>query len=224
MNYYNKYIKYKNKYFKLKNKINNDNNNDTNDDLANYKISCKKIDTFNEGNIKIFINKLSIKYNPNDLKCLACLNLSMKNIVGELNEPKLFNLFGNLQELDLSHNKLNGNVDLLTFPSTLKKLNLSNNLFTGEFNNIDYLSNIEYLNISYNYLNFNFNKLFELEKLIYLDISHNNINYEIVSMIPGLENAEFVRYGVMHRNTFINSSKLTRLFLLFLYFYHLLDY
>ena len=29
-------------------------------------------------------------------------------------------------------------------------------------------------------------------------------------MIPGLENAEFVRYGVMHRNTFINSpGKLT---------------
>jgi predicted transcriptional regulator len=26
-------------------------------------------------------------------------------------------------------------------------------------------------------------------------------------MIPGLENAEFVRYGVMHRNTFINSTK-----------------
>ena len=24
-------------------------------------------------------------------------------------------------------------------------------------------------------------------------------------MIPGLENAEFVRYGVMHRNTYINS-------------------
>lgn len=30
----------------------------------------------------------------------------------------------------------------------------------------------------------------------------------VFSMIPGLENAEFVRYGVMHRNTFINSSKL----------------
>ena len=27
-------------------------------------------------------------------------------------------------------------------------------------------------------------------------------------MIPGLENAEFVKYGVMHRNTYINSSKL----------------
>ena len=27
-------------------------------------------------------------------------------------------------------------------------------------------------------------------------------------MIPGLQNAEFVRYGVMHRNTFINSPKL----------------
>ncbi|MGL6120921.1 MAG: methylenetetrahydrofolate--tRNA-(uracil(54)-C(5))-methyltransferase (FADH(2)-oxidizing) TrmFO [Fusobacteriaceae bacterium] len=30
----------------------------------------------------------------------------------------------------------------------------------------------------------------------------------VFSMIPGLENAEFVRYGVMHRNTFINSTKL----------------
>ena len=27
-------------------------------------------------------------------------------------------------------------------------------------------------------------------------------------MIPGLENADFVRYGVMHRNTYINSPKL----------------
>lgn len=30
----------------------------------------------------------------------------------------------------------------------------------------------------------------------------------VFSMIPGLEKAEFVRYGVMHRNTFINSTKL----------------
>ena len=27
-------------------------------------------------------------------------------------------------------------------------------------------------------------------------------------MIPGLQNAEFVKYGVMHRNTYINSTKL----------------
>lgn len=27
-------------------------------------------------------------------------------------------------------------------------------------------------------------------------------------MIPGLGNAEFVKYGVMHRNTYINSTKL----------------
>lgn len=27
-------------------------------------------------------------------------------------------------------------------------------------------------------------------------------------MIPGLRNAEFVKYGVMHRNTYINSTKL----------------
>ena len=29
----------------------------------------------------------------------------------------------------------------------------------------------------------------------------------VFSMIPGLQNAEFVRYGVMHRNTFINSPQ-----------------
>jgi len=30
----------------------------------------------------------------------------------------------------------------------------------------------------------------------------------VFSLIPGLENAEFVRFGVMHRNTFINSPQL----------------
>jgi methylenetetrahydrofolate--tRNA-(uracil-5-)-methyltransferase len=30
----------------------------------------------------------------------------------------------------------------------------------------------------------------------------------VFQMIPGLENAEFIRYGVMHRNTFIDSTKL----------------
>ena len=29
----------------------------------------------------------------------------------------------------------------------------------------------------------------------------------MLQLIPGLENAEIVRYGVMHRNTFINSPK-----------------
>lgn len=32
----------------------------------------------------------------------------------------------------------------------------------------------------------------------------------VFRMIPGLENAEFVRYGVMHRNTYINSTKLLK--------------
>jgi methylenetetrahydrofolate--tRNA-(uracil-5-)-methyltransferase len=32
----------------------------------------------------------------------------------------------------------------------------------------------------------------------------------VFSLIPGLENAEFVRFGVMHRNTFINSPKVLR--------------
>lgn len=31
---------------------------------------------------------------------------------------------------------------------------------------------------------------------------------KVFSLIPGLENAEFVKYGVMHRNTYINSSVL----------------
>ena len=30
----------------------------------------------------------------------------------------------------------------------------------------------------------------------------------VFQMIPGLEEAEFIKYGVMHRNTYINSSKL----------------
>ena len=33
---------------------------------------------------------------------------------------------------------------------------------------------------------------------------------EVLQLIPGLENAEIVRYGVMHRNTFINSPKVLR--------------
>ena len=32
----------------------------------------------------------------------------------------------------------------------------------------------------------------------------------VFGMIPGLEQAEFVRYGVMHRNTFLNSPRLMR--------------
>jgi methylenetetrahydrofolate--tRNA-(uracil-5-)-methyltransferase len=34
----------------------------------------------------------------------------------------------------------------------------------------------------------------------------------VFSLIPGMENAEFVRYGVMHKNTFINSPKLLNSF------------
>jgi methylenetetrahydrofolate--tRNA-(uracil-5-)-methyltransferase len=33
---------------------------------------------------------------------------------------------------------------------------------------------------------------------------------ELIQLIPGLENAEVVRFGVMHRNTFLNSPKLLR--------------
>jgi methylenetetrahydrofolate--tRNA-(uracil-5-)-methyltransferase len=33
---------------------------------------------------------------------------------------------------------------------------------------------------------------------------------EVLQLIPGLEHAEIIRYGVMHRNTFLNSPKLLR--------------
>jgi methylenetetrahydrofolate--tRNA-(uracil-5-)-methyltransferase len=33
---------------------------------------------------------------------------------------------------------------------------------------------------------------------------------EVLKLIPGLENAEIVRYGVMHRNTFINSPRMLK--------------
>jgi methylenetetrahydrofolate--tRNA-(uracil-5-)-methyltransferase len=37
-----------------------------------------------------------------------------------------------------------------------------------------------------------------------------NEQKRVFSMIPGLEQAEFVRYGVMHRNTYINSPVLLK--------------
>ena len=47
---------------------------------------------------------------------------------------------------------------------------------------------------SYNLVGFQTNLKFPEQKRVF-------------SMIPGLEKAEFVRYGVMHRNTFINAPK-----------------
>lgn len=47
----------------------------------------------------------------------------------------------------------------------------------------------------YNLVGFQTNLLFPEQKRVF-------------SMIPGLENASFVRYGVMHRNTFLNSPRL----------------
>jgi methylenetetrahydrofolate--tRNA-(uracil-5-)-methyltransferase len=35
---------------------------------------------------------------------------------------------------------------------------------------------------------------------------------DLISLIPGLENAEILRYGVVHRNTFINSPKVLNIF------------
>lgn len=48
---------------------------------------------------------------------------------------------------------------------------------------------------SYNLVGFQTNLTFPEQKRVF-------------SMIPGLENAEFTRYGVMHRNTFIDSPRL----------------
>lgn len=47
----------------------------------------------------------------------------------------------------------------------------------------------------YNLVGFQTHLTFEAQKRVF-------------RMIPGLENAEFLRYGVMHRNTYINSPKL----------------
>lgn len=47
----------------------------------------------------------------------------------------------------------------------------------------------------YNIVGFQTNLLFPEQKRVF-------------SMIPGLENAEFVRYGVMHRNTFLDAPRL----------------
>lgn len=47
----------------------------------------------------------------------------------------------------------------------------------------------------YNIVGFQTNLLFPEQKRVF-------------SMIPGLEHAEFVRYGVMHRNTFLDSPRL----------------
>ena len=51
------------------------------------------------------------------------------------------------------------------------------------------------------------------EGLIYNIVGfQTNLKYgeqkRVFSMIPGLQNAEFVKYGVMHRNTYINSTQL----------------
>lgn len=192
MNYYNKYLKYKNKYLELKNVVGG---------FSSNTINCKKIDVSGGGDLSMIIGEITTKYKPNDLSCMNCLNLSMKNISGSGfgsgsefsdNGQNLFNLFTNLEELDLSHNRLDANIDFIIFPPTLKKLNLSNNMFDTNLSNIVHLSNIEHLNISNNYLNFNFNELLKLVNLTYLNISNNNINVEIVNIHSGFENLEYL--------------------------------
>jgi hypothetical protein len=179
MNYYDKYLKYKKKYLEFKKKSNNIN-------------TCIKEDISTNKDIRIIVDEIIKKYTPNDLKCLFCLNLYMKDITGIINEPNLFNLFVNLEELNLSHNQIEGTIDFLSFPSILKKLNLSHNILSGELINIDKLTNIEYLDLSYNYLNFNFNTIIGLQNLIYLDISHNNIDCEITNQFNNFEKLEYL--------------------------------
>ena len=53
----------------------------------------------------------------------------------------------------------------------------------------------------------------DIDGIIYNIVGfQTNLKYgeqkRVFSIIPGLENAEFVKYGVMHRNTYINSTKL----------------
>ena len=53
----------------------------------------------------------------------------------------------------------------------------------------------------------------DTEGIIYNIVGfQTNLKYgeqkRVFGMIPGLQNAEFVKYGVMHRNTYINSTKL----------------
>ena len=48
---------------------------------------------------------------------------------------------------------------------------------------------------AYNIVGFQTNLLFKEQKRVF-------------GMLPGLENAEFLRYGVMHRNTYVNSPKI----------------
>ncbi len=52
----------------------------------------------------------------------------------------------------------------------------------------------------------------ELETIYNIVGFQTNLKYgeqkRVFGMIPGLQNAEFVKYGVMHRNTYINSTKL----------------
>ena len=151
--YFNKYLKYKNKYLRLKNKFGGDSFNNIE--------GCNRENVSSNKNIDIVINEINEKYKIeelNDLYCLKCLNLFFSNITGEI-KINLFKRFIYLEELNLSQNQLEGELDLLFFNSRLKKLNLSNNKFTGELKNIDHLINIEYLNISNNNFNFDFNKL-----------------------------------------------------------------
>lgn len=207
INYYNKYIKYKNKYLELKNAVGGNN-------MSLNNIDCDKIDISNGEDIKIIIDKITNKYNSNNIKCLTCLNLSMKNITGVINKINLFNLFVNLEELNLSHNQLENNIDFLFFPSTLKKINLSNNMLSGEIKNITHLYNLKSLNISYNYLNFDFNELIKLPNLIYLDISYNNIECEIINQ--NLNNFEKIEYLNISNNKIFGNipnyfSKLTNI-------------
>ena len=63
----------------------------------------------------------------------------------------------------------------------------------------------------YNIVGFQTNLKYGEQKRVFSGFQ-TNLKYgeqkRVFSLIPGLENAEFIKYGVMHRNTYINSSNL----------------
>lgn len=78
------------------------------------------------------------------------------------------------QYIDFSHNKLTGNLDILTMLSSAKYINLSSNIFTGNFPE------------------------FSPQKLVTLDLSSNLLNG-----IPSLSRLKQLRYVNLSNNLLI---------------------
>ena len=76
----------------------------------------------------------------------------------------------------------------------LKPVGLPDPITGKEYHAVVQLRQENLENTMYNLVGFQTNLTFGEQKRVF-------------SLIPGLENAEFLRYGVMHRNTYINSSE-----------------